>query len=100
MSDKIAKFNEQIDLTVRKHGEMLQRRRDLSPEEKMELQAELTENAERAKAEFAEQVNAQEAQGESEGQSQGEGEAPGAGEGAGQGEGGMGAGEGGMGAGE
>lgn len=49
---KIEKYNNQIDDTVKAHGEMLKNRRDLSPEEKMEMQAEITENAKKSKEEF------------------------------------------------
>lgn len=92
MSNKIKEFNAQIDETVKKHGEMLKRRRDLPPEEKMRMQAEMEERAEQVKAEFAQEVTAKEGLGE------GSTNLPGQNEGQGQGEGGMG--EGGMGAGE
>lgn len=59
--EKIEAFNRQINETVRKHGEMLQRRRDLSPEKKHLLQAEITENAKQEKEKF-ERMMEQEAQ--------------------------------------
>lgn len=49
---KIEKYNSQIDDTVKAHGEMLKNRRDLPPEEKMEMQTEITENAKKSKEEF------------------------------------------------
>ena len=57
--EKIDAFNAQIDNTVIKHGEMLKNRRDLSIQEKNEMQAEITENANIAKAEFAEKMQAE-----------------------------------------
>jgi ElaB/YqjD/DUF883 family membrane-anchored ribosome-binding protein len=51
---KIEDFDNRIDSTVRAHGEMLKRRTDLSPDEKNELQTEITENAKKQKAEFRE----------------------------------------------
>ncbi len=51
---KIEDFDNQIDSTVRAHGEMLKRRSDLSPDEKNELQTQITENAKKQKAEFRE----------------------------------------------
>ncbi len=53
---KIENYNAMLDDSVKKHGEMLDRRRDLSPDEKMELQAEITENAKKAKQEFREEM--------------------------------------------
>lgn len=50
---KIEAFNAQMDDTVIAHGKMLNNRTDLSQEEKNEMQAEVTENSKRAKAEFA-----------------------------------------------
>lgn len=43
--DAVAKFEGQLFDTVVKHGEMLKNRRDISPDEKNELQAEVTEKA-------------------------------------------------------
>ncbi len=57
--EKMNAYNAQIDNTVESHGRMLKNRRDLSPEEKAELQAEITENAKNAKAEFAKEMEAQ-----------------------------------------
>lgn len=56
---KIEDFDNQIDSTVRAHGEMLKRRTDLSPDEKNELQTEITENAKKQKAEFREGMEKQ-----------------------------------------
>ncbi len=43
--DAVAKFEGQLFDTVVKHGEMLKNRTDISPDEKNELQAEVTEKA-------------------------------------------------------
>lgn len=43
--DAVAKFEGQLFDTVVKHGEMLKNRRDISPDEKNELQAEVAEKA-------------------------------------------------------
>lgn len=50
---KVETFNAQMDDSVIAHGKMLNNRTDLSQEEKNEMQAEVTENAKKAKAEFA-----------------------------------------------
>ena len=55
--EKIDAFNAKMDESVIKHGKMLENRRDLSIEEKNEMQAEFTEKAKTAKKEFAEKMN-------------------------------------------
>lgn len=57
--EKIDAFNAQVDSVVIKHGQMLNNRRDLSMEEKIALQTEITENAKNTKAEFAEKIEAE-----------------------------------------
>lgn len=51
-AQKVEAFNSQMDNTVIVHGKMLNGRSDLSQEEKNEMQAEVTENAQKAKQEF------------------------------------------------
>lgn len=50
--DAVAKFEGQLFDTVVKHGEMLKNRRDISPDEKNELQAEITEKAKKSIEEY------------------------------------------------
>jgi hypothetical protein len=51
-TQKVEAFNSQMDDSVIAHGKMLSGRSDLSPDEKKEMQAEMTENASKAKQEF------------------------------------------------
>lgn len=49
---KLEEYDSQLFDTVKKHGEMLDRRTDLSPDEKNEMQSEVTENYKKAVAEY------------------------------------------------
>jgi len=49
---KLEEYDSQLFDTVKKHGEMLDRRTDLSPDEKNDMQSEVTENYKKAVAEY------------------------------------------------
>ncbi len=49
---KLEEYDSQLFDTVKKHGEMLDRRTDLTREEKNDMQAEMTENYKKAVAEY------------------------------------------------
>ena len=49
---KLEEYDSQLFDTVKKHGEMLDRRTDLTQEEKNDMQAEMTENYKKAVAEY------------------------------------------------
>ncbi len=49
---KLEEYDSQLFDTVKKHGEMLDRRTDLSQDEKNEMQSEVTENYKKAVAEY------------------------------------------------
>lgn len=49
---KLEEYDSQLFDTVKKHGEMLDRRTDLTQEEKNDMQTEMTENYKKAVAEY------------------------------------------------
>lgn len=49
---KLEKYDSQLFDTVKKHGEMLDRRTDLTQEEKNDMQSEVTDNYKKAVAEY------------------------------------------------
>lgn len=49
---KLEEYDSQLFDTVKKHGEMLNRRTDLTQEEKNDMQSKMTENYKRAVAEY------------------------------------------------
>jgi len=49
---KLEEYDSQLFDTVKKHGEMLDRRTDLTQEEKNDMQSEMTENYKKAVAEY------------------------------------------------
>lgn len=49
---KLDEYSSKLWDTVKMHGEMLDRRTDLSPDDKIEMQAEITDNYKKAVAEY------------------------------------------------